>query len=114
MNKPKSLSVKDFLIRKMSVKINIPEKNIEAVVNHQFQSAAIAMLTNKSIEFSGFGKYLFNTKKAIKKFEKLTSQEKVFTSISEDETRTPLRRKTALDKLKYTKADIEILKPKIQ
>ena len=38
-DKPISLSVKDYLIRKLAVKMMTSEKTIEAVVNHQFQSA---------------------------------------------------------------------------
>ena len=76
MDKPKSLSVKDFLIRKMSVKLLIPEYTIEAIVTHQFQGALKAMTTNKSIEISGFGKFLFNEKRALKKLEKFYSLQK--------------------------------------
>ena len=112
MNKPKSLSIKDFLIRKMSVKLNVPEKTIESIVNHQFQSANAAMLITKSIEFSGFGKFLFNEKKAVKKLEKLMSKKEVFERIANDEAQTEQRRKSALVKLEDTIKAIEILKPK--
>ena len=73
MDKPKSLSVKDFLIRKMSVKLLIPEYTIEAIVTHQFQEALKAMIANKSVEISGFGKFIFNEKRALKKLEKFYS-----------------------------------------
>ena len=59
-NKPISMSMKDYLIRVQSVKAMMSEKIIEAVVNHQFQSASLAMRTNNSIELSGFGKFYFN------------------------------------------------------
>lgn len=112
MNKPKSLSIKDFLIRKMSVKLNVPEKTIEAVVNHQFQSANAAMLTTKSIEFSGFGKFLFNEKKALKKLDKLMSKKEAFTRIANDEAQTEQRRISAGIKLQDTLKEIDIIKPK--
>ena len=57
MNKPQSMSHKDFLIRTLAVKLSVNEKMIEAIVNHQFQSANEAMDLNHSIELSGFGKF---------------------------------------------------------
>ena len=67
MDKPISLSMKDYLIRRLAVKLMTSEKTIEAVINHQFQSANEALLNNKTIEISGFGKFIFNDKKAVKK-----------------------------------------------
>ncbi len=40
-DKPISLSVKEYLIRRMAVKMRISEKMIEAVVNHQFQIVGV-------------------------------------------------------------------------
>lgn len=74
MDKPISMSVKDYLIRTMAVKMLTSEKTIEAVVNHQFQSANEALDQNNSIEISGFGKFFFNNKKSIKRIEKLNAK----------------------------------------
>ena len=71
MDKPTTMSVKDFLIRKLAVKLMVGEKTIEAVVNHQFSSANEALEENNSIEVSGFGKFYFNRNKALKKIETL-------------------------------------------
>jgi len=57
MDKPISMSVKDFLVRTLAVKMMMNEKMIEAVINHQFQSANVAMDLNNSIYISGFGKF---------------------------------------------------------
>lgn len=65
-----SLSVKDYLIRKLAVKLMVSEKVIDAVVNHQFSSANEALASNKTVEISGFGKFIFNQKKAEKKMAK--------------------------------------------
>lgn len=65
-----ALSTKDVLIRTTAVRLAIPERIVDAVVTHQFSSAATAMDTNKSVEISGFGKFLFNEKKAITRLEK--------------------------------------------
>ena len=113
MEKPKSTSVKDFLIRKMSVKMLIPEFTLDAVISHQFQSANQAMLSNKSIEISGFGRFLFNEKKAHKKMEKHLSQKALFERLMNDETLSPQRRNNA--RLKYETAVLAIntLKPRI-
>ena len=68
-----SMSVKDYLIRIMAVKEMMSEKTIEAIVNHQFQSANLALQEHYSVEISGFGKFLFNHKKALKKLDKMYS-----------------------------------------
>lgn len=113
MDKPKSLSVKEYLIRKMSIKLNTPEKVIDAVITHQFQSATLALATQNSVEISGFGKLLFNEKKAHKKMEKLLSQKEVFERISNDETLSERKRASASLKLKNTLETIDSLKPKL-
>lgn len=66
-----SMSVKEYLIRTLAIKLAVNEKTIEAVVNHQFQSANEAMDVNHSVEISGFGKFMYNEKKAVKKLAKL-------------------------------------------
>lgn len=113
MERPKSLTVKDFLIRKMSVKMLIPEFTLDAIVSHQFQSATQAMTSTKSVEISGFGKFIFNNKKAIKKMEKLLSQKALFERLMNDDSLSEQRRNNA--RLKYESAvlNISVLKPKI-
>ena len=113
MDKPRSLSIKDYIIRKMSIKFNTSEKIIESVVNHQFQSATIAFNDQKSVELSGFGKFLFNEKKAVKKMETMLIQKQVLEQTIVDETATDRKRKAAEVKLESLLQAIEILKPKI-
>jgi len=60
---------KELLIRTIASKILVSEKTIEAVINHQFISANQAMDTNKSVEISGFGKFMFNEKKAARRLK---------------------------------------------
>ena len=55
----------------MSTKMVISEKVINQVIVHQFDSAQDAFKNNDSVELSGFGKFLFNKKKAIKHVDKL-------------------------------------------
>lgn len=113
MDKPRSLSIKDFLIRKMSIKMNTPEKVIEAVVNHQFQSATLAFISQKSVELSGFGKFLFNEKKAVKKMESMLVQKLILDKKLEDETLSDRKKKSTELKLESLSQAIDILKPKI-
>jgi hypothetical protein len=114
MDKPISLSVKDFLIRKLAIKILTSEKTIEAVVQHQFSSAneAIQDASNKSVEISGFGKLFFNHKKAIKKMDDWLKIEKHLINII-NTSPSEQKRKTASAKLEDLNKSIETLKPKI-
>lgn len=113
MDKPLSLSVKDFLIRKMAVKLLTSEKTIEAVINHQFTSANSALLKHNSLEISGFGKLLFNEKKAHKKLEKMFIQKEVLQSHLTNPKVSEKRKETAKAKLDSLEIAIEILKPKL-
>lgn len=102
MDKPVSISVKAWIIRKMSVSSQMQESVIETIVNHQFEGAYIALDTCNSLEFSGFAKLFFNTKKAHKKLEKMESQIREFTRIVNDECVDEIRRKRVDFKLQLT------------
>lgn len=112
-DKPISLSVKDYLIRKMAVKLMTPEKTIDAVVMHQFQSANEAVSQHKSVEISGFGKFFFNEKKAHKTMEKFLSQKALFEKWANDETLPEAKRQSARLKLQIALDGIRDLKPRI-
>jgi nucleoid DNA-binding protein len=113
MDKPISLSVKDYIIRKMAVKLLKSEKAIESVINHQFTSANNALLTNNSVEISGFGKFFFNTKKAYKKLDKMFAQKTALQRQLGNPEVSEKRKETAKAKLSSLEIAIEILKPKI-
>lgn len=70
MEKPANLPIKDYLLKVMSVKLNTPHDILETVINDQFESARKAVDNNNSVEFSGFGKFLFLPVKAKKKLDK--------------------------------------------
>ena len=112
-NKPISMSVKDWIIRKMSVKMMMSEKTLETIINHQFQSANEALTQHKSLEISGFGKFFFNEKKAHKTMEKFLSQKALFEKRVADETLPEAKRKSAAIKLQMAIDGIRDLKPKI-
>jgi nucleoid DNA-binding protein len=113
MDKPVSMSVKDYLIRTLAVKILTSEKTIEAVVNHQFQSANEALDTNNSVEISGFGKLFFNNKKAIKRLGALNAKREVMERMINDETLPEQKRKSAQVTLNQTNTTIGLLKARI-
>lgn len=111
-SKPKSMSMKDFLIRVQAVKMMKSEKTIEAVVNHQFQSTNLAMRTNNSVELSGFGKFFFNVKKAQKRLDSLRDRKVYIEEALKDELLTEQRRKRYETMLQNVILDIEFLKSK--
>ena len=113
MDKPLSLSVKDYIIRKMSIKMKVTEKVIDNVVTHQFSSAHEALVKNKSVEISGFGKFIFNDKKAISKMAKLHIQKGIFENMVNSVELSEQRKASAMVKLQNTLLSIETLKPKI-
>lgn len=113
MDKPISMSVKDYLIRTLAVKIMVSEKTIEAIVNHQFQSANEAMDTNNSIEISGFGKFFFNEKKAKKKILSLHGKKKMMESHLANPEATEQKKHAAQVTLEKTEALIKLLNSKV-
>ena len=113
-NKPKSMSHKEYLVRTLSVKLAMSEKLVETVVMHQFQSANEAMDVHHSLELSGFGRIIFNNKKAIKK---LAAYEKKLEKAQEQlqlNTSTEADRKKAQDMINVVTMQIKMLKPKIR
>jgi nucleoid DNA-binding protein len=113
MDKPVTLSVKDFLIRNLSVKENIPERIIEAVVNHQFTSAHKALRTAYSLEFSGFGKFYYNKRKARTKLQKFMDIKKHTESVLATEGLDAHKKRSAEMKLHDVIVEIALLKPRV-
>lgn len=91
----------------------VSEEVISSVISHQFQSANEALSNNNSLEISGFGKFLFNEKKAQKMMEKYLSQKEAFERYSQDESQSEARRRNASLKLASAISNIEHLKPKL-
>jgi nucleoid DNA-binding protein len=112
MDKPISMSVKDYLVRTLAVKMMVSEKTIETVVNHQFQSANEAMDINNSLEISGFGKFYFNEKKATKRIGQLNAKKQAMEKIISDETTSEQKRRSSQVTLDKTEALINLLKTK--
>lgn len=115
MDKPISTSVKDYLIKRMSVRLNIPSKTIEAIVAHQMEgiNKAIQADNKFSVEMSGFGKWIFNHKKAKRKFEKNISKEQTFQTLLNKPDLTDKQKASYELKLTNTKKWMEGIKPKL-
>ena len=112
MDKPISMSVKDYLVRTLAVKMMISEKTIETVINHQFQSANEAMDTNNSIEISGFGKFYFNEKKAKKRLEDLVRKKNLMLEFLASAETSEQKKRSSQVTLEKTEALINLLKTK--
>jgi len=113
MEKPMSMSVKEWIIKKMSINMVISEKIIDSVITHQFDSANDALNVNKSVEISGFGKFYFNGKKAIVQYNKLLNIKRAYEKALADENITDTRRNALLLKMQIVDSSIKTLKPKI-
>ena len=70
-DKPTTLNLKDYIIRKMSVKMRMSEEVIQAVIAHQFKHLNECLKDNTSLEVSGLGKFMFRKKAAEKTIEML-------------------------------------------
>lgn len=110
--KPSSMSMKSFLIRKLSVKLLTEEHVVEAVVHHQFASALKATSQFDEIEISGFGKLLFNRNKAFRKYEKELSKMSVFQKLL-SQSPSPARKASLENKLNTTIQTAVALKEKL-
>ena len=115
MDKPISLSVKDYIIRKMAVKMMLSEKIIEAVVNHQFQSTNEALYhpSHHSVEIGGIGKWLYNVKKAEKKLNRCNGIKDAYEKQLSNAQLSENKQLTLLKKLDTINNDISFLKSKL-
>lgn len=111
--KPANMTLKEYLQKRLSVSLVVPERIIDSVITHQFDSANDALNTCKSVEISGFGKFYFNEKRAIRLMEKYLSQQEVFTNILNDETVSDQRKRNIGIKLEQNAVNIKLLKPKL-
>jgi nucleoid DNA-binding protein len=111
--KPQSMTLKEWLIKKMAVNMVIPEKTIDAVITHQFDSANDAVNIHKSVEIAGFGKFYFNQKKADRQYEKLIKIKEAYERMLLDENITDKKRNAVILKIQIVNSSIKSLKPKV-
>lgn len=77
---------KDKIIKRLVVDTGIPEQHIKYIIDDIFQATLEAMKSNYTVEISGLGKMLFNTKKAIKDLTKLIDKIPLETSPEKQQT----------------------------
>ena len=114
MNKPNTMSVKEFITKRMAISLVVSEKMIDQVVQHQFDSANDALNTNDTVEISGFGKFFFNTKKANTHYNKLLAMKQAYENTLADTSITEKRRHSTEQRMNTVLSDIKMLKPKIK
>jgi hypothetical protein len=97
----------------MAISMVVPEKIIDAVITHQFDSANDAVNVHKIVEISGFGKFHFNQKKAQGQYEKLNKIKQAYERMLLDENITETKKNAVELKLQIIETSIKTLKPKI-
>jgi hypothetical protein len=113
MNKPQSMSIKDFLVRTLAIKLAMNEKIVDTVVSHQFQSANEAMTCNHTVEISGFAKFIYNEKKAAKKLLSLMKKQEAQQAVIDNPESTTEQIRKATVIVKDTIERINLLKPTV-
>jgi nucleoid DNA-binding protein len=113
MDKPDSMSLREWLIKKVSAALIIPERVTQDVITHQFDEAYNALDENNSVEIYEFGKFVFNVKKARKEIEKWKSQKEMYENMMNDESlpeekrkKAELKRQTAINNIEGLKHEI--------
>jgi hypothetical protein len=114
MNKPTTMSVKEWIIKRISIGMVTSEKVIDQVVQHQFDSANDALNLNNTVEISGFGKFFFNIKKAETHYNKLLAMKQAYENTLADESITDKKRHATEQRMITVLNDIRILKPKMK
>lgn len=74
----KKLTLKERIIKRLSIDKVIPENVITQVISHQFNSANKALHDNNTVELSGFGKFIFNQRKANVRLKELIKLKKFY------------------------------------
>ena len=53
INKPPSMTVREWIIKALGVRENIPQLTISRIVGHNYETAYAALKENNSIEIAG-------------------------------------------------------------
>lgn len=84
------------------------------MITHQFNSAHDALKNNNSIEISGYGKFLFNLKKAKTKIKKLEKVQGSYENMLKDEDISLKKSNFIKSKLSSINLTLNSLRPKIK
>lgn len=63
-DKPITMPLRDWIIKNIAKDKELPSSIVEAIVTHQFDSANIASNKHKSMEISGFGRFILSPTKS--------------------------------------------------
>ena len=100
-------------MKKMAIGMVVSERVIDQVITHQFNSAEDATRNNSSIEISGFGKFVFNMSKAIKRIEKLEKIKKNYEQQLAENTLPTKKLDVIKSKLSNLNLTLNSIKPKV-
>lgn len=84
------------------------------MITHQFNSAHDALKNNNSIEISGYGKFLFNLKKAKTKIKKLEKVQGSYENMLKDEDISLKKSNFIKSKLSSINLTLNSLRPKVK
>jgi len=107
------MSVREWLIKTLSKRDNIPQTVIASVVTHQYDEASTALNNNNSIEISGFGKFYFNEGRATKEMARLLLKKENAEQTLADEKISDKKRHAYTKRLATIDKNIELLKTKL-
>jgi len=113
MKKPDKMPTATWIMRNIALEMNIPEETVKEVVNHQSSSAREAMLTNNSIELSGFGKFYFKENAARKRLKQMYKNKAFQEGVISNPDSTERRRKSYQYKLDCLMKNINIVESKL-
>ena len=109
--------IKEYIIKKIAVnKVTdklISEKTMDLVISHQFESAIKAMSSHNTVEISGFGKFLFNFKRAQKELTKYEKIREHYMSLLQNTSLSEEQIESLEDKLAIANDGIKNLKPRV-
>lgn len=110
---PENVRAKDWFIKQIATEENLEIAVVRAIIEHQFNSAYENLQTCNSLEFSGFGRLLFNVKKAEKKMQKFKEQQKLFSEMLIKEGVSEQQKRSAYFKLMSAERNIRFLSNKV-
>lgn len=112
-NKPVSMPFKEWAVKEIASDMDLDEKVVDAVVEHQFKSAILAMSKNKSVELSGFGKFLWNQKSSERRIITYYNSLEENKRLLAEEGIGEGRKVTITRRIAEIERNIEIIKPKV-
>lgn len=112
-DKPISLPIKDYLVRKTSVKKMLPENIVSAIIDDAFKGANEATQSNNEVEISGLGKFMLSEKKAKDGLESMTKIKAAYLIKLQTET-DEIKRKNLLKRVASADETIEYLERKLE